>query len=65
MSETLRREWEPALALWTKPICESDRKVCWFASENLFVSHNNTLFDRMFDALSLKIFAIVKFHVVL
>ena len=54
MSETLGREWEPVLAIWTKPICESDRKVHWFASKNLFISHNNNLFYKIFDALSRK-----------
>ena len=50
MYKTLERDGEPVLGIGTKPICESDRKVCWFASENLFVSHNNTLFHRIFDA---------------
>ena len=65
MHDTLWREGEPILAIGTKPICESDRKVHWFASENLFISHNNTLFHRIFDALSRKTIKIVKFYVVL
>ena len=51
MYETLGRKGEPALAIGTKPICESDRKVHWFPSENLFISHNNTFFHRIFDIL--------------
>ena len=51
MYETLAREWEPVSAIGTKPICGSDRKVHWFASENLFISHNNTLFHKIFYAL--------------
>ena len=27
------------MAIGTTPICESNRKVHWFASENLFISH--------------------------
>ena len=42
------------MAIGTKPICESDRKMHWFASENLFISHNNTLFHKNFYALSRK-----------
>ena len=52
MYETVGREGEPVSAIGTKPICESDRKVHLFASENLFISYNNTLFHRIFDALS-------------
>ena len=62
MYETLGREGEPVLAIGTKPICESDRKVHWFASENLFISHNNTLFHRIFDVLSRKTIGIAKFE---
>ena len=65
MYETLGTEGEPVLGIGTKPICESDRKVHWFASENLFISHNNTLFHRIFYALSRKTIGIVKFYVVL
>ena len=54
MYETLWREGEPVLAIGTKPICESDRKVHWFASEKLFISHNNTLFHKIFDTRSRK-----------
>ena len=54
MYKTLGREGEPVMAIGTKPICESDRNVHWSASENLFIPHNNTLFNRNFDALSRK-----------
>ena len=65
MYETLGTEWEPVMGIGTKPICESDRKVHWFASDNLFISHNNTLFHRIIDVLSRKTIEIVKFYVVL
>ena len=64
MYETLGREGEPVLGIGTKPICESDRKVHWFASENLFISPNNTLFHRIFDALSRETNRMTKFTVV-
>jgi len=54
MYGTVGREGEPISPIGTKPICESDRKMHWFASENLFISHNNTLFHKNFDALSRK-----------
>ena len=38
MYKTLERDGEPVLGIGTKPICESDRKVHWFAIENLFIS---------------------------
>ena len=38
------KEGGSRLGDWVKQICESDRKVHWFASENLFISHNNTFF---------------------
>ena len=63
--ETVGREGEPVSAIGTKPICESDRKVHWFASENLFISQNNTLFHVIFDAHSRKTIGIVELHVVL
>ena len=37
-------EVPPRLCVGPGSPCESDRKVHWFASENLFISHNNTFF---------------------
>ena len=65
MYETLGRKGDSVLVIGTKPICESDRKVHWFVSENLFISQKKTFFHRIFDTLSRKTIRIVKLYVVL
>ena len=65
MYETLGREGEPVLAIGTKPICESDRKVHWFASENLFIRTIILCFIKFLTLFHEKQSDIVKFHVVL
>ena len=65
MYKTLGREGEPVLAIGTKPICESDRKVHWFASENLFIQTIILCFIKCFTLFQEKPSDIVKFHIVL
>ena len=53
------------MAIGTKPICESDRKVHWFASENLFIRTIILCFIKILTLFHEKQSDIVKFHVVL
>ena len=65
MYETLGREGEPVLAIGTKPICESDRKVHWFAIENLFIQTIILCFIKFLTLFQEKQPNIVEFPVVL
>ena len=65
MYETLAREGEPVSAIGTKPICGSDRKVHWFASENLFIRSIILFFTKILTLFHEKQSDNVKFHVVL
>ena len=63
MCETLEWEEEPILAIRTKLICESDRKMHLFASENPLFLTIILCFIEFLTFFHEKTIGIVKFHV--